>query len=95
MHIIKGMNFTWQSSKQQSNLNKHGFDFADTEKVFNGPTITEEERSTKYPDLRFKTTGLLNSEVVVIIHNETENEINVISMRKAENHEIRTFFSYL
>ena len=33
--------------------------------------------------------------VVVITHTETEDEIHIISMREAENHETRQFFSYL
>ena len=37
------MNFSWRESKRKSNLNKHGFDFADAERVFNGPTFTVED----------------------------------------------------
>jgi uncharacterized DUF497 family protein len=37
------MNFTWKAAKRASNLKKHGFDFADAEQVFHGPTITEED----------------------------------------------------
>jgi len=37
------MNFTWKAAKRTSNLKKRGFDFADAEQVFNGPTITEED----------------------------------------------------
>ena len=33
--------------------------------------------------------------VVVIAHTETGDEIHIISMREAENHETRKFFSNL
>jgi len=41
------------------------------------------------------TTGLLGVMVVVISHTETDDEIHFISMREAENHEPRQFFSCL
>ena len=43
----------------------------------------------------FNTTGLLGVLVVVITHTETDDEIHLISMREAEKHETRQFFSYL
>lgn len=39
--------------------------------------------------------GLLNADVVVVVHTETVDEIRVISMRKAEKDEQRLFFSNL
>lgn len=89
------MDFTWQEPKRRANLKKHGFDFADAEQVFYGPTLTEEDARDYGGEQRFNTTGLLGVETVVISHTETETEIQIISMRKAESHEIRKFFSYL
>ena len=89
------MKFTWQESKRLANLKKHGLDFADAESVFNGPTLTEEDRRDYAGEQRFNTTGLVGMQAVVICHTETREEIHVISMRKAEPHEIRNFFSYL
>jgi hypothetical protein len=89
------VDFTWTDAKRQSNLKKHGLDFADAERVFAGPTLTEEDKRDYQGEQRFATIGLLGLAVVVIVHTETESEIHVISMREAENHEIRNFFSYL
>jgi len=63
--------------------------------VFNGPTLTEEDKPNYRGQQRFNTIGLLGMTVLVICHTETEDEIHIISMRKAENHETRKFFSYL
>ena len=41
------------------------------------------------------TLGLLRGIVVIIVHTETEDEIHVISMRKAEKDEQRNYFSNL
>lgn len=44
---------------------------------------------------RFNTTGFLGATIVTISHTETEDQIHVISMRKAEPHEIDTLSHYL
>lgn len=89
------MNFTWDPVKARANLKKHGLDFEHGEQVFNGPTSTEEDARDYRGEQRFNTTGLLGVQVVVISHTETDTEIHFISMRKAENHEAKKFFSYL
>ena len=88
------MRFTWTEAKRQSNHKKHGLDFADAELVFAGPTVTDEDKRDYHGEQRFCTLGLLGVEVVVVVHTESASDIHVISMRKAENHEIRKFFSY-
>ncbi len=89
------MKFTWRESKRKSNLKKHDFDFAKSEQVFNGPTITVEDSRNYYGEQRFNTTGFLGTTIVTISHTETEDKIHVISMRKAEPHEIDTLSHYL
>ncbi len=54
-----------------------------------------EDKRDYQGEQRFNTTGLLGVMVVVITHTETDDEIHIISMREAENHETRQFFSYL
>jgi len=91
-----GVKFTWHEPKRRSNLKKHGFDFADAEEVFTGPTLTEEDDARDYDgEQRFNTTGFLGTQIVTICHTETASEIHVISMRKADLHEIETLSKYL
>jgi len=92
---MNGMNFIWDEVKRQLNLQKHGLDFAHAQQVFDGPTLTTEDVRECYGEQRFNTLGLLDAEVVCICHTETDEDIRVISMRKAERHEIRQLFSYL
>ena len=89
------MKFSWQDAKRKANLKKHGYDFSDAESVFSGPTLTEEDTRDYEGEQRFNTTGLIGTHVIVICHTETEEEIHIISMRKAEPHENLKFFSYL
>ena len=89
------MRFIWDEPKRQANLNKHGVDFTDAERVFAGPTFTFEDDRENYGEQRWVTLGLLGVQVVVIVHTETEEEIRVISMREADNNEQRLFFTNL
>ncbi|MCW5575019.1 MAG: BrnT family toxin [Burkholderiales bacterium] len=44
---------------------------------------------------RFNSTGFLDTAIVTICHTESEDEIHIISMRKAEPHEIEILARYL
>lgn len=89
------MRFTWDESKRQRTLQRRGLDFAQVAQVFAGPTFTFEDDRQNYGEQRWVTMGLLNADVVVVVHTETVDEIRVISMRKAEKDEQRLFFSNL
>ena len=92
---MQSMNFTWRETKRQSNLKKHGFNFADAEQVFSGPTLTVEDACDYNGEQRFNTTGFLGTAIVTICHTENQTDIHIISMRKAESHEIDTLSHYL
>jgi len=70
------------------------YDFADARQVFAGPTMTVED-AREYGEQRFNTTGFLGTAIVTITHPETDDEIHIISMRKAESDEIETLSRYL
>jgi len=88
------MLFTWDEKKRRSNIKKHGIDFACAAEIFSGPSFTWEDSRFDYGEQRWITMGLLGSLVVVlVVHTETEEEIHVISIRKADKDEQALFFS--
>jgi uncharacterized DUF497 family protein len=88
------MRFEWDEGKRWSNLRKHGIDFVEVEKVFEGETMTTlDERYL--PEIRFLTLGLLKGFVVSIVHMETDESIRVISARKASKHEEKIYFQQI
>jgi uncharacterized protein len=89
------MRFTWHEPKRQGTLRRRSLDFADAGLIFAGPTFTFEDDREDYGEQRWVTLGLLQSTVVVIVHTETEDEIRVISMRKADKDEQLLFFRNL
>ena len=90
------MRYTHDPKKHAANLKKRGYDFKDAPQVIESPTsITFEDRRFAYVEQRFITLGLLRGHVVVIATAETDEEIRVISMRKAERHEEKIYYSNL
>jgi uncharacterized DUF497 family protein len=54
--------------------------------------VTFEDRRFDYGEQRFITLGALREAVVVIVTAEADEEIRVISMRKAERNEQEIYF---
>jgi uncharacterized DUF497 family protein len=88
-------NFTWNPEKRHANITRHGLDFADAERAFSGPTLTWPDTRFPYGEMRFNTLAFLDGTAVVISHTETEDEIHIISMRKAERHEREKLYASL
>lgn len=89
------MRFGWNERKRRSNLRDHGLDFVDTPIVFAGPTFTFEDNRFDYPERRLVTLGLLRGLAVSLVHTETDDEIRVISFRKATRNEEVILFQAL
>jgi len=86
------MRFTWDPRKRRSNLKIHHIDFVDAESVFAGPTFTFADDRLAYAERRLVTLGLLKGIPVSIVHTENEDEIRVISFRKATPNEAAILF---
>ncbi|MFA6312593.1 MAG: BrnT family toxin [Sterolibacterium sp.] len=90
------MRYTHDARKQAANLKKHGYDFTDAPRVIeSSATVTFEDRRFDYDEQRFITLGMLHGKLVVIATAETDDEIRVISMRKAEPNEEEIYYANL
>jgi len=87
------MNLEWDESKRLSNIKKHKLDFVGVEEVFDGYTVSIEDSSVSYGEQRFITFGVLATYIVVIVHTEKDNNIRVISIRKATKNEERNYYA--
>jgi uncharacterized protein len=81
------MRYQWDRNKALSNLNKHGIDFADAVSVFSDElaiTIFED----RFEEERFITIGIdLLNRILVVIYTMRDDEIRLISARKASKNE--------
>lgn len=86
------MRFTWDEAKRKTNLARHGLDFADARKVFEGPLVLFEDDRRNYGEQRMIGIGLLDSLVVLIVHVESDDVVRIISMRKADSDETDLYY---
>ena len=90
------MEFEWDEYKNQSNLEKHGFDFADAFRVFELPMVIDFDDRDDYGEDRYIGIGLLSGRVVVVVYTEPDEEtVRIISLRKALSYERRRYEQYL
>jgi uncharacterized DUF497 family protein len=90
------MRYTCDEQKRAANRKKHGYDLKDAPLIIeSAAAVTFEDRRFDYGEQRFVTMGMLRGDVVVVITAETEEEIRVISMRKAERHEEEIYYAQL
>jgi len=85
------MELAWDEAKRRTNYAKHGLDFRDAEKVFQGITLTAEDNRQDYGEKRFISLGLLEDMVVVVVHTERSDKTGIISMRKANQRERKAY----
>ncbi|MBN3871736.1 BrnT family toxin [Nostoc sp. JL33] len=90
------MKFEWDERKNQSNITKHGLDFADAFRVFNLPMLVYLDEREDYGEDRYLSIGLLDGRIVVVIYTEPGEEmVRIISLRKALSHERKRYEQYL
>lgn len=82
---------TWDETKRRRNIRQHGLDFAGCEAMFDGPVVSWDDAREAYGEQRFNALGFLGGVVVHMTYTERGDDLHVISLRKAEKHEIRRF----
>ncbi|MDZ7752460.1 MAG: BrnT family toxin [Gammaproteobacteria bacterium] len=87
--------FTWDEPKRLINMEKHGIDFKDVVRIFDGETLTYEDTRYDYDEQRFITIGLLGHVVVLVAHVQIGDEIRIIHARKANKSTARRYFRYV
>ena len=87
------MRFEWDEKKRLINIQKHGIDFADVPAIFEHDIVTVIDDRFEYGETRYQTLGLLKSRVIMVVHNESETVIRIISARKANKYEEKIYFS--
>ncbi len=83
---------SWDEPKRRRNIEDHGLDFEGAEAIWDNFTITREDTREHYGEKRMVTFRLLNGETVVLVHVDRDDDMHVISLRKAEKYEARYYF---
>ncbi len=92
------MRFKWDIGKDRVNRGKHGVGFNAAEQVFDDPLAITVENQVVDGEQRWRTIGTdLGHILLVVIHVDRDwqgiNVIRIISARKADRHERRSYES--
>ena len=88
------MKFDWDEKKNAANIQKHGFDFADGEELFDGQSafLVVADEDDNYGEDRWRGIGVIQGRVVVAAFTDREpGIIRFISLRKANQQEQRAY----
>ena len=83
--------FEWDEHKNGSNIEKHGINFCDAIKVFDGPSLSMKDNRVDYGESRTIVIGLLRDRMVVVVYAIREDRIRIIPARKANEREQKKF----
>jgi uncharacterized DUF497 family protein len=88
------MRFTWDPDKERRNWEKHGISFGTAIRVFETGVLEEIDDRFDYEEERVRAFGIVDNRVIVVIYTERENdEIRIISARRATPKEERRYYA--
>jgi uncharacterized protein len=90
------MPLEWDEEKRTENLSKHGLDFADAPAVFQSPQLTWLDTREDYGEDRWRSLGMLQGRVVVLVYTERASDmVRILSLRKATRYERTQYDRFL
>jgi len=87
------MLFEWDEIKRQTNLVKHGVDFRDAIRVFDGPVF--ENISRHRGEERIVAIGLMEGIEIVLVYVMRGQRRRIISARRAHRNERQDYADHL
>lgn len=86
------MEFEWDLSKSDSNVEKHGIRFQDAVRVFvDRQTITTNVTRPEHGEMRFRAVGMVNEQIVAVIFTDRGSVRRIISARRSRKNERRDY----
>lgn len=89
------MSYEWDEPKRQINIQKHGIDFMDVPRIFDGDVVILPDERFEYGEARFIAIGLLKNHVIVVAYTERGENIRLISARKATKNEENYYYQQI
>jgi uncharacterized DUF497 family protein len=87
--------FEWDSRKNRSNIAKHGIDFRDAVRIFNGPFLERLDDRFDYGEERMIAYGQVGFRTLVLVFVWRHNRRRVLSSRRATRAEAAAYFKQL
>lgn len=92
MNYTNVMDFQWDQHKSDACLQKRGFDFAYVAFAFADPDrIIRQDARFSYGEDRYELIGRIDGRVYVLVYTPRQDEIRIISARKANLREVKRY----
>ncbi len=85
------MKFEWDEERRLANVVKHGVDFTDACRLFEGPFMIMTDNRRDYGEIRSIAFGHVESRLIAVAFTKRQNIIRIISARKANDREKKRF----
>lgn len=85
------MEYEWDEAKRQSNLAKHGVDFAAIDQFEWSTAVVSEDRRRTYGERRWLALGKIGNRVHALIYTERDWRKRIISLRKSKRKEVDVY----
>ena len=89
-HAVPFGTFEWDERKQQQNIERHGFDFEDAARIFEGPILTV--RSDRGNEQRYVALGNLDGIEIAVVYTVRSKACRIISARRARQNERKAYY---
>ena len=89
------MRIEFDPEKRNKTLKERGLDFLHADAVFAGRHLTKRDDRKDYGEERFITAGRLDGRLVIMVWTQRGESRRIISMRKANEREIKRLEQFL
>ena len=81
------MAFDWDAAKNSANLAKHGIDFRDAVRIFEGLVLEQTDKRRDYGEERIAAVGITSDLELYVVYTIRSGKRRIISARRANRHE--------
>ena len=81
------MMFEWDGAKSKANLRERGFDFVYAARIFDNPTLEEDDDRMAYGEQRVRAIGRIENGIFVVVYTWRGPVRRIISARPANRKE--------
>ncbi|MFZ0890154.1 MAG: BrnT family toxin [Candidatus Binataceae bacterium] len=85
------MAFEWDAAKNAASIAKHGIDFEDAIRIFEGPVLERADQRREYGEMRTIAFGVVDGRELAVVFTMRGGRRRIISARKAHSRERKAY----
>ena len=85
------MAFEWNAAKNAANIAKHGIDFEDAVRIFDGLVLEKADARRDYGEARIIAFGVVDDRELAVVYTMRGERRRIISARRAHSRERKAY----